>query len=342
MASYRQRGKGWTAQVRMPDGTFRTKAFPTKKQAQVWAVDIEAKRDRGIVRDPRKDDATFADLWPTFLDKRDGLLSPATLSKNRTHWRQHLEPAFGDTRVVTLRRSHVEAWVARRSRAGVGAPTLEAAVRLLSALCEYAVDDDVIPANPVRKVKSPAHIADRRAFVTAAEIDAVLAHVEDPRHRLLLRLMASTGLRIGEALGLQVRDIDGDAVHVRRAWTRHGTKETPKSSSSVRVVPLTADLAAALRAETASTLPATPIFHGIDDRNFSRRVLEPAVDAAGVERFTLHDLRKHAASTWVAAGLPLFEVARALGHRDTRMVEAIYGHLTPGAHDRLRAAMTSE
>jgi integrase len=39
----------------------------------------------------------------------------------------------------------------------------------------------------------------------------------------------------------------------------------------------------------------------------------------------------------VSGGLPLFEVARLLGHRDTRMVETTYGHLTPGLHDRALA-----
>lgn len=62
-----------------------------------------------------------------------------------------------------------------------------------------------------------------------------------------------------------------------------------------------------------------------------RPSMEDACDAAGIAKFTFHELRHTSASTWIAAGMDLILVARQLGHSDTRMVERHYGHLCPDA-----------
>ncbi len=341
MAHYRKRSSTWTAQVKLSGGKTRSKSFPTKPMAAAWARDIESQRDKGVLRDPKLDKITVRSLWPTFLKVRRGLLAPATVKKNSSHWTNHIEPHIGDWAVASVRRSHIEAWVVSRVDAGVGLPTIEACVRLLSALMECAVDDDLIVANPARKVRMPKHLPKRKRFVTADEIERVLDVVEGSDHRLLLALLATTGLRIGEALGLTKADVGVGAasVSVRQVWTRDGVKEHPKTHHAVRTVPVPEELRDLLKEHTRAMLPATRLFYA-DDRNLNRRVLAPACQAAKVEVFTLHHLRHHAASVWVAGGVPLFEVARALGQADTRMVERTYGHLVPGAHDRLLAAST--
>lgn len=341
MATFRQRGKSgsWTAQIKLRDGTRRVQTFPTKGLAQAWAREIEGQRDRGEVRDLALDKVTVADLWKSASITRKGTLSASTIARNESHWRNHLQPHWGSVTVASLRRSQVEAWVAEQSAAGVGTPTLDACVRLLGALCEVAVDDGVVTANPVRRVRLPKHQAKRKRFLSVAEVDAILAKVEAPDHRLLLELMAVSGLRIGEALGLRKADLGGDAamVAVHQVWTRHGPKAYPKSDSSVRTVPVPASLRPRLLAHAQPMLPTAALFVG-DDRNLNRRVLSKACEAAGVEVITLHELRHHAASVWVSAGVPMWEVSKALGHADTRMTERTYAHLSPGAHDRLLAA----
>jgi integrase len=343
VASIRKRGDKWIAQVLLQDRKYRAKSFPTKPLAVAWARDLEAARDRGdTIRDPGLDKVTVGQLWEPFVTIRRGVLSPNTVAKNTSHWRIHLKPTFAGMPAAGLRRSHVEAWVAEQVTAGRGVPTVGACVALLSALLESAVEDGIITANPVLKVRMPKHQPKRRRFITGDELGQVLDQVEHPDDRLLLDLMANTGLRIGEALGLTASDVarDGSTVSVHQVWTRHGYKPIPKGdlAAARRTVPVPAHIQPALREHVRLMLPAAVLFHG-DDRNINRRILAPACEAADLEWVTLHELRHHAASVWIAAGVPLFEVARALGHTSTRMVEATYGHLTPGAHDRLRAAM---
>jgi Phage integrase family len=60
-----------------------------------------------------------------------------------------------------------------------------------------------------------------------------------------------------------------------------------------------------------------------------RRDLAEACERAGIERCSPNDLRRTFASWQVEAGVPLFPIAQAMGHKDTRMLERVYGRQTP-------------
>jgi integrase len=89
-----------------------------------------------------------------------------------------------------------------------------------------------------------------RRFLTRAELVRLLDEVPAKR-RPLFELLAATGLRVSEAVGLRWSDLvlDGDTPHlqVRRAIVK-GAIVAPKSRHGARLIPLTADLAAMLRA----------------------------------------------------------------------------------------------
>jgi integrase len=60
-----------------------------------------------------------------------------------------------------------------------------------------------------------------------------------------------------------------------------------------------------------------------------RRDLADACENAEIERCSPIDLRRTYASSQVEAGVPLFRSAQAMGHKDTRMLERVYGRQTP-------------
>ena len=69
--------------------------------------------------------------------------------------------------------------------------------------------------------------------------------------------------------------------------------------------------------------------------NWRTRSWYPAVDAAGVERRGPYALRHTAITSWLAAGVPIFDVARYAGTSLT-MVEKTYGHLAVGSEELAR------
>lgn len=344
MPTFRKLPSGrWNAQVYLGPGKFKTKTFDTRVQANGWASDLETARAKGGLRDERLDAITVDQLWVPILKNRRATLAPATVRRNENHWRLYLKPRWGEVAVASIRRTEVQAWVSELVESGKGVPTIEATLRLLGVILDGGVDEGIVNENAARRIKIPKHQPSRRRFITSEELSKVIEHVEDPGDQLLLAVMGATGLSVGEALGLTRADVarDCSTISVHRVWTRSGWKDTPKTSSRRRTVPVPVQLRAPLLAHVADKLPGASVFPARDDRNLANRVLTPACKAAKVDPFGLHSLRHHAASTWIKGGLPLFEVARGLGHSSTRMVEAHYGHLSPDHTDRLLSVMSA-
>jgi integrase len=122
---------------------------------------------------------------------------------------------------------------------------------VVQTLFAAAVDDGVITANPAdrlgRSLKLGRSVAARQDTIkamTRAQLASLLAAAERvvPRLAALLLLLARTGLRLGEALALQWRDIDytDRVIHVARAFSG-GRLETPKSGAG-RTVDLSQQL----------------------------------------------------------------------------------------------------
>jgi integrase len=154
--------------------------------------------------------------------------------------------------------------------------------------------------------------------------------------RLLVRLVAASGLRIGETIALRWEDVDADAgrVRVRRRIYR-GREDAPKSRYGRREVALPRDLVTDLRRHRLASpfsLGTDPVFAtkvGTPHRpeHLRRRTLCPAVEAAGLEDVGFHTLRHTAASAWFARGASLVQVQRLLGHHSPAFTLATYVHL---------------
>jgi len=152
---------------------------------------------------------------------------------------------------------------------------------------------------------------------------------------------AATGLRPGEWIALEHRDIDldGRVLHVRRAY-RNGRIKVPKTDASMRSVPLQEVAVAAL--ERIPVHPDTPlVFPGanggyFDLHNFRTREWRPAQNSAGVRPFRrVYDLRHTFATFALRAGVSTFALSRYMGASLT-MIDRHYGHLTSDGADHAR------
>jgi len=157
--------------------------------------------------------------------------------------------------------------------------------------------------------------------------------------------MTFTGLRLGEALGLEWGDIDwnGGFLTVRRSRWRDHTA-SPKTAGSIRRVNLSPETIDVLRehrrAEAAAALKAgRPMPEKVFvneagspmDESKVRKAHAKALKAAGLRRIRVHDLRGTFAALLVSAGVPIYHVSRMLGHSDPATTARHYADLAPGA-----------
>lgn len=164
------------------------------------------------------------------------------------------------------------------------------------------------------------------------------------RWRLLILLLAYTGLRWGEATALRACDVDLDRrrIDVRRAYADVGgylVLGSPKSHQS-RTVPiprfLASELSAPIHGKKAEDLVfTTPSGSTLRLPNWRRSAFHPARTRAGFsDRLRVHDLRHTAASLMIQAGYQPKLLQEIMGHASITTTLDLYGHLYPGDMDR--------
>lgn len=144
-----------------------------------------------------------------------------------------------------------------------------------------------------------------------------------PGFRELVLGALFTGARYGELRVMRVGDFFPQSAAIRLGDSKSG---------SPRTIPLTLEGRDFLLALTQGRDPGELLFQRADGlpwgKSHTFRPLRIACEQAGVKRIAFHELRHTFASQLIMAGTQLLAVAKALGHRDTRMVEKHYGHLT--------------
>lgn len=209
----------WTASYLAPDGQEHRApgTFETKKDAEVWLSQIEADLTRGDWRDPDAGAVNFHEYAVQWIGERE--LSATTRELYERLLRLHLAPHLGRYDLDEITAPRVRTWRAERLNE-TGPTTVAKCYRLLKAILETAVDDELIRRNPCRIKGAGKEAAAERPTATVAQVDA-LADAMGPRWRLMVYIGAYGPARPEELAELRRTDVDLDAVGVwvRRART---------------------------------------------------------------------------------------------------------------------------
>ncbi|MQA13708.1 MAG: tyrosine-type recombinase/integrase [Pseudonocardiaceae bacterium] len=323
---------------------------------------LEADLLRGQWVDP-SDTTTVASYARTTASTRPH--SERTAARVESLIRNHLEgTALGGRRLAAVRPSEAQGWVTDRAQ-HLAPSTLRLLVGLVRQVYAAAVADRLVASSPFARVTLPSAEQERVVPLTVEQVQR-LAAVMAPRYQALVLTQAGLGLRLGEALGLRVDDVDFLRRTVRiehQAAQKSRRLVPPKTPTSRRVLPLPKVAADAL-AEHLRVFPASApvgchcpakvtcsrsasglLFHTSTDRPYASEHYGTRVFGAGIERAKLpagttpHDLRHHYASVLLAAGESVVAVAERLGHTDATLVLQVYGHLMADREDHTRRAV---
>ena len=323
----------WLARWRDPAGKQRKKSFGRKIDAQRWLDQMQAEMHRGQYVDPAGGKvrvSVLAESWAAGLAH----LKPSTAERYRGVVRHHIVPRWGTWRVSSIAHSDVTSWVASLSQSGLRPGSVRQVHRVLSLVLDAAVLDGRIGRNPARGVRLPRQVRDEPRFLTVGEVERLADAAGDSGGLVLV--LAFTGLRFGEAAGLQVRRVQFERrrLDIAQITTEVGGKlmtGTPKNHQC-RLVPVPRSLLpvfdSACRGKAAHDFVFTsPEGAPLRLQNWRSRVFEPTRVAAGLADVTPHDLRHTAASLAIAAGANVKVVQMMLGHASAAMTLDIYAGL---------------
>lgn len=315
MASFRQKGKSWEAAICIKGHARKSKTFSTKREATFWAAEIEKEILSGKRGDiPNK---TFGELLQRYANE----VSP----KKRSHeWEVKRVKAFlrdpiTDVMLCDLKPDNFASWRDRRLRS-VSAGTVLRDWNLLSHAINIAIKEwRWLKENPLSFIKRPTQPLARDRIITDDELTRLLfalgydyeaqLNTASSRVGAALLFAVETAMRASEITGLTWDQLNIDKRTALLIETKNGSKrKVPLSTEAIRILrQLGSDY------ESVFQLKSSQI-----DSLFRK-----AKKMAMVEDLHFHDSR-HLAITRLAVKLDVLELARAVGHKDIRMLQIYY------------------
>lgn len=347
--------------AKRPDGTYRpryrdengkehARHFKRKVDAQRWLDEVTAAMVTGDYVDPSAGKVSFKAWFAEWSGRqvweRGTLLAAQQAAASVT---------FADLPLRHLRPSHVQHWVkvmsqpAPTRKSGLAPSTMRTRYNYVHMALRAAVVDRIIRADPSAGIALPRTRKSSAAMTipTTEDVGRALS-VASVWFRPFVAVCGFAGLRLGEAAGLHLADVD----FLRRTVSvqRQVQGETAATSAAVapkygseRVVYVPTELLAILsehvgRLGIQSGEWLLPNGGRPFNRNSAGEQWRRIRAAAGLTDFTLHDLRHFYASGLIASGCDVVTVQRALGHSSATITLGVYSHLWPTAEDRTRAA----
>ena len=324
--------------------------LPTRKDAQVRLDEELRAVNQGTVR------PESSMLFGTFAEEQWKTLVLPTLKLSTQHGyktvlAKHLLPYWRDWRLRDIGRQDVQQWVADRFRRKLGWQTVRNAWTLLSGILETAVEYGYLSMNPARGVKFPEkELKEAPVLFTAEDFVKLLEQLDEP-YRTMARLIALTGLRIGELLAVRWRclDLEIGTLSVRES-VYEGKFQSPKTRKSRRTMPLGPQIIVWLREHRlrAKRTESDDLVFGnrkgqpLRESKLLRNVLQPAAERAGLGRVTWHQFRHIHSSLLNDLRVPVKIAQEQLGHSSISTTLNIYTHVVDASHRKAIEALERE
>ncbi len=344
MSVSKQRGK-WVARVMCADGKRRNRSFTLKADAQRWEREELRKAERGeLPSTSTRTKITVGEVAESWLSSLDGRgLKPKTIDGYHRVYSRLVEPRWGRVKPMHVRSVDVRDWVARltgdkgqalsRSRRKQG-------LQVLAMILDEVQAQGHLSFNPAREPIVRKGIGGKGAgapgrehpVLTATQLANLAACAGD--QSVLVEFLGLTGLRFGEAAALTVGDIDGRTVHVSKSVAEiNGALITGTTKTgATRTIVMPSGLTMSVRGicsgkEESDFLFTTKEGRPLRRSNWYRRIWHPALEAAGLPKMRIHDLRGTAASLAIQAGANIKGVQEMLGHSSAAMTLDVYAQL---------------
>lgn len=330
-------GPAWSGRGRPPAGFF------TKRLAEAWLDDVLAQARRAELPGMVRTGATVADAaaeWLRYVE-HDRACKPSTLTDYR-HTAARLIRDLGDQRLEDVTPDGLERWKATLT---VSNRTVAKYIVILHGIFKRAMKVWGLPRNPAAEVERPRYrVSDDLDAFSPEEVWALVRAAGSDQDGAVFLTAAFTGLRMGELLALEWRDVDfaGDVIRVRRSYNAHGGVGSPKSGK-VRSVPMVPDVAqsvASLAGRGRFTEDRDLVFPGelgtFMDASALRDRYKASLTRAGLRPLRFHDLR-HTFGTLAVRRAEVPAVQAWMGHSDIQTTMRYVHHRDRGGEARLLA-----
>lgn len=316
-----------------------TKTFHgTFREAEAKLADIVADIERQELLNPSKE--TLESYSESWYERRaaSGDFAPMTLKKYRCHITS-LNHVMGKALIKELTFRDIEKAYAdmRAGDSPSGKPLSGTYVACCHATLTQILDDavrsDIIRKNPAKDARVPANDTKERNALSTEDLMGFIASLDHSnKNHVAVLIMATMGLRRGEACGLDWDDIDFEnkVMSIRRSYDDEGNLKATKTKNSVRCIPIPDITLQALK----TLLMASGKPYVFDAAPFGDRMLPHSLSTwwrrhrseFGMDGYTLHELRHTFVTHLARSGVDVKTASMIAGHSTVKVTLDIYQH----------------
>lgn len=272
-------------------------------------------------------------------------LAPTTIGNYELYLKLYILPFMGEMKLNEINVTTIQQfydWMANASQHGakkdLNAKSIERVSGLLGRIFRVAVEMGLIRESPIKRTLlqnhgKPAEHHKAIAIADMKQIKTLIPTLERERERLLMALLAYTGMRPEEIRGLRWENVhleEGYCDMVRTVTYDNRSKamsirECGKTENAIRTVLLPNPAVQILQQVTNKT---GYVLGGESPLCYStfKWTYEPAFEQLGIKgKYSLYDFRTTYGTELCEAGLTSKQVGDMMGHADARMVETVYG-----------------
>jgi len=362
---YKRADGRWVGQVALPGDSRvrrRRKWVYGRTRAEVATKKIEAQKSLIDGQDINVENVMFESYALQWLKRKKIEVKQRTWEGYESRVRVHLLPAFAGRKIRSLKPDHLRDLYSDVMSRGISARTVRHIHTILQSILKTAEQDGLLPRNVALLVKPPRVVRREIKTLTPDEarrlINGAIGHAD----AALFVMALTTGLRLGELLGLRWKDVDTGRSTARilqsLSWIKGGwALDEPKTAGSRRQIKLTELATASLithRSKQAETmLRSGPIWSDHDLvfasrigtprtlQSVTQRSFKPLLRRLGIPIVRFHDLRHTAATLLLGEGVHPKIVSEMLGHSSVQITLDTYSHVTPTMQQQATDAMES-
>lgn len=351
--STKTKGRMYEVWYTKPDGTRgHDRGFKLKRDAEAHLATVEVAKLRSAYVDPADAKIRIAELGPDWLAHHKASVTASSHHSVESCWRVHVLPRWGDYAVGALTRREIASWL--HQLGDVRSHTTVARARdLLAGILDEAIEDGRVVKNPVRGIAIKRKPLPDETYLSHQQVESL---ARNSRYPTLVRFLAYTGLRWGEATALRARNVDltKRRLMIREAVTEvsgvHVLGDVKNHERRVVAYPdfLDGELAEACTAKSREDRLWVAADGGFlrpgnsRDGWFQAAVKRSMANDPEMTRITPHDLRHTAASLAISAGANVKVIQRMLGHKSAKVTLDTYAALFPDDLDNVTVALSMQ